>query len=136
MRGARGVRLHGEGEAEDWDSGGNRDSQGAPAVRCAGPMGAGARTEADLGLNGVQDNYEKPAEPVGRQGGEARDQFRHPPAAIVAQTPNRRRVSGEREAEADERVRCTRMLGHALPDSNAHCGSITLLHQPETQTCD
>jgi hypothetical protein len=32
-------------------------------------------------------------------------------AAMCLQTPNGRRVSGERRGEADERVRCTRVLG-------------------------
>ena len=38
-------------------------------------------------------------------------------ALVPIRPPNGQRVSGERGAEADERVRCTRVLGNAPPSS-------------------
>jgi len=43
--------------------------------------------------------------------------------------PNGWHVSGERRAEGDERVRCTRMLGGALADGPSECPDLAKMVQ-------
>ncbi|MGC2183631.1 MAG: hypothetical protein WA637_10150, partial [Terriglobales bacterium] len=50
--------------------------------------------------------------------------------ALLLPLPNGRRVSGERRAEGDERVRCTRALGGPFISSSSADGVGMSAHDP------